>query len=121
MRELVNKLLELKTSYNNQLVKARKLKTKAAQKKAFDVARLIRRDFSILSHDLDLNQFDMSKMNLMCPCAGPWCLTDASDFKHEGLYVSFKMPDGIRYVGEYSLIDNQCGLDNLAILANQLK
>jgi hypothetical protein len=120
MKDLIAQLTELKASYKAQMNKGRALKTKAAQSKAFDKSRDIRREFCLLSKELDLNQFDMSLMNLMCPCAGPWFLGEATDFRNEGNYISFALPDGKRYVGEYSLIDDKCGFDNLAILAKQL-
>lgn len=119
MKELLLQLTTLKNDYKALQAKLRTLKTKAAQNKAYDAMRSVRREFNQLSYTIDWTKVDMSKMNLMAPSSGPWCLIEATDFRHEGSFISFKFPDNVRYVGEYSLIDDKCGFDNLAIISKQ--
>lgn len=119
MKDLLNQLTNLKNDYNALRTKACNLKTKKAQQKVYDSMRLVRREFNLLSYTIDWSRVDMSKMNLMAPSSGPWCLLEATDFKHEGTFISFMFPDGDRYVGEYSLLDDKCGFDNLAIISKQ--
>lgn len=119
MKDLLLKLTTLKNDYKALQSKVCTLKTKKAQEKVYDSMRVVKREFNLLSYEIDWSQVDMGKMNLMAPSSGPWCLLEATDFKHEGTYISFMFPDNTRYVGEYSLMDNSCGFDNLAIISKQ--
>jgi len=118
MKEL---LLEMRILKNKYLaLKSNPKKTKAAKEKRLDAMRLLRREFLVLTEKLDFTGFDIRALNLLAPSSGPWCLVDAENFKDEGNYFSFNFKDDTtRYVGEYSLLDDKCGIDNLKQLEKQ--
>lgn len=118
--ELFKKLELLKKDYIK--LKYNTKKTKTANDKRFDKMRLLRRKFNELQRLIDWSRIDVSKLNLMSPGAGPWCLLKTENYINHGFYFSFNfIGDNTRYVGEYSLLDDKCGIDNLNIIIDQIK
>lgn len=120
---MINLLEDLKKIKDEYLeLKYRHYKTKKANQNRFDKLHDLRLRFLNLSYEINWSNIDVSKLNLMAPHAGPWHLLHAHDFKNEGFYFSFKFKGSDdRYVGEYSLLENKCGIDNLKIIINQIK
>ena len=118
-KELLNKMLVLKEKYKK--LSSKHYKTEAAKRKNLDAMFEVRKQFKLLQEEIDWSMIDVSKMNLMVPCGGPICLIDCYDFKLEGSwYFSFSIKgDRDRYVGEFSLLEDKCGIDNLAIIIKQ--
>lgn len=118
---LIANMADLKQQYEKLQEQARNLKTASAREKRFDSMRTVRRAFSELQSQLDWSQFDIRDLNLMAPASGPWALRDAENFECMGWWFSFNFKgDSTKYVGEFSLLDNKCGIDNLKQLTKQL-
>lgn len=115
---LIQKMVDIKTRYNTLKCP----KTKAAKEKYWDKQRKIRREMSEL---IDANEAEISALvvkhheflNVMAPVGGP-LFTGKSNVtieKRSGNYFQLTI-DG-KWVGLVHLMENQCGMDNVLLLA----
>lgn len=126
MRQLLNQLIQLKTQLREEQAKFGTLKTKTAKEKRREKIIQLRREFNKLAYDQlypHLNSFNLFKLNLMAPGGGPWANFEFKTAIHEhdqNRYITLVCWDGTKYVGEFSLLDDKCGIDNLAKLSDQV-
>jgi hypothetical protein len=116
------KLLSQLNTLKNEYVtfKYNPKKTRKANERRFDRMRAIRYEVLELQ-DVLFEQYGdhipYNQLNLMVPCAGPWALQDTHDFQYHGNYLSFRFNDETpRYVGEFNILDDMCGIDNLDVI-----
>jgi hypothetical protein len=117
---MLEKLIELKKQHIALQVKAANTKTTKAREKVYDQIRASRRLCYQEAETIDFNKFDLTKCNIMAMVGGPYHIESNAAIKiEENLGVTLQVSIDGTWAGRIYLLDNPCGIDNLAILAAQ--